>query len=113
MPMNPPSSQPLKAYAHQDAVASICMWTGLDTGLVGQVLDAKYRYLQVAGIAAAEWDAELQAERETFKDLLPESPTFIDGRETDWGISYAASSGCKASSRTFPFLGLPNPKPTR
>lgn len=73
-----------RIYDAGQAKAFVAAWTGLDPDLVQQVLDAKFRYLELAGIALVEEDEVLLREREAYRHLLPETPDFIDGRERDY-----------------------------
>ena len=84
--MNPLQPDAGKVYDHLEAIPFVAMWTGLDADVVGQVLDAKVRYLELAGLAVSstggEDETDLQAEREQFHDLLPGTLEVIDERET-------------------------------
>lgn len=73
-----------RIYDAEQAKAFVAAWTGLDPDLVQRALDAKFRYLELAGIALVEADEALLREREVYHHLLPETPDFIDGRERDY-----------------------------
>ena len=79
-----PEPRTPRVYDAQEANAFVAAWTGLDPDLVQRVLDAKFRYLELAGIALVEEDEALLRERATYRHLLPETPDFIDGRERDY-----------------------------
>lgn len=79
-----PESENPRIYDAVEAKEFVAAWTGLDPGLVQRVLDAKFRYLELAGIALVEEDEVLLREREVYRHLLPETPSFIDGRERDY-----------------------------
>ncbi len=67
-----------------EAVRYSSEWTGIAQKVVEQVLSAKERYLSLAGIAECEVEESLLREREVFRHLLPETPTFIDDRATEY-----------------------------
>ena len=73
-----------RIYDADEAKAFVAAWTGLEPDLVQRVLDAKFRYLELAGIALVEEDDGLLMERMLYRHLLPETPTFIDDRERDY-----------------------------
>ena len=50
------------------------------------MLDAKFRYLELAGIAECEEDAALLQERARFRQLLPDEPNLIDERELEYVV---------------------------
>jgi hypothetical protein len=74
-----PEDSPI--YDATKAKEFVAAWTGLDPALVERVLDAKFRYLELAGLALSEEDDALLRERALYRHLLPETPTFIDDRE--------------------------------
>jgi hypothetical protein len=76
-----PGPETPRIYDAVKAAEFVVAWTGLDPGLVDRVLDAKFRYLELAGIAQSEHDDTLLREREIYRHLLPETPDFIDDRE--------------------------------
>lgn len=77
---------PLPIY-HADAALRFSMaWTGHAAEIVQRVLDARFRYLQLAGIVQADEDEGLLRERTLVRHLLPEGPGFIDGRATDYVV---------------------------
>lgn len=76
-----PEPESPQIYDALKARAFVSSWTGLDPDLVGRVLDAKFRYLELAGIALSEEDDALLQERALYRHLLPETPDFIDERE--------------------------------
>lgn len=76
-----PEPEPPQIYDALKAKAFVSAWTGLDPDLVERVLDAKFRYLELAGIALSEEDDALLRERALYRHLLPETPDFIDERE--------------------------------
>ena len=73
-----------RIYDAEQAKTFVTAWTRLDPDLVQRVLDAKYRYLELAGIALVEEDEALLLGRAIYRHLLPETPDFIDGRERDY-----------------------------
>lgn len=73
-----------KIYEFEDAVRFTAQWTELDVNLVSRILEAKHRYLELAGIAECHQDDAYIREREAYQHLLPETPTFIDHRETTY-----------------------------
>jgi hypothetical protein len=79
-----PEPEPPRIYDAEQAKAFVAAWTGLDLDLVRRVLDAKFRYLELAGLAQVEEDDALLRERMLYRHLLPETPTFIDDRERDY-----------------------------
>lgn len=79
-----PEPETPRIYDAVKATEFVVGWTGLDTDLVDRVLDAKFRYLELAGIAQSEDDETLLREREVYRHLLPETPDFIDGREREY-----------------------------
>jgi hypothetical protein len=76
---NPPDAPCI--YDAANAQRFVSSWTGLDSSLVGCVLDAKFRYLELAGIALSDSDDALLRERAIYRHLLPETSDFIDERE--------------------------------
>jgi len=81
--MTHPEKAP-RIYDALEALRFVTSWTGLDPALVERVLDAKFRYLELAGIARSEEDENLLREREVYHHLLPETPDFIDEREREY-----------------------------
>lgn len=79
-----PEPETPRIYDAVKATEFVVAWTGLDPDLVDRVLDAKFRYLELAGIAQSEDDETLLREREVYRHLLPETPDFIDGREREY-----------------------------
>jgi hypothetical protein len=77
----PEGPKPSTIYDSEQAKMFVSDWTGLDPELVERVLDAKFRYLKLAGIAVVEADDDLLRERAVYRRLLPETPDFIDERE--------------------------------
>lgn len=78
--MSPEPETP-QIYDAMKAKEFVAAWTGLGPDLVERALDAKFRYLELAGIALGEADDDLLREREVYRHLLPETPDFIDERE--------------------------------
>jgi hypothetical protein len=74
-----PDTAPI--YDAEDAKRFVSSWTGFDSALVERVLDAKFRYLELAGIVQSDVDDGILQERAIYRDLLPETPGFIDERE--------------------------------
>lgn len=70
-----------RIYDSEDAKRFVSSWTGLDISLVEEVLNAKFHYLELAGIALSDEDDDLRRERAIYRHLLPETPGFIDERE--------------------------------
>lgn len=68
-------------YEFDEAVAFSAAWSGCEAEPVTLVLEARHRYLELAGIAGGEFDEALQKEREAFAHLLPEQPGHLDGHE--------------------------------
>jgi hypothetical protein len=85
-PGDPPLSGVI--YDLDEAVQFAAAFTGEPPTLVRRVLEARERYLELAGLAVPVHDEEdpevIRAEREEFQALLPEEPTFVDNRETDY-----------------------------
>ena len=79
-----PEPEPPRIYDSVKATEFVVVWTGLDPDLVERVLDAKFRYLELAGIVTGEEDDDLLRERSIYRDFLPEKPTFIDERERSY-----------------------------
>ena len=85
-PGDPPISGVL--YDFDEAVRFAADFTRLAPTIVEKVLQARERYLELAGIAIpdcseAEW-AQLQEERREHQALLPATPGRIDDRETTY-----------------------------
>lgn len=81
--MNPEPCPP-RIYDAAEALRFVACWTGLDMAVVEPILDAKFCYLELAGLVQSEEDDALLREREVYRHLLPETPTFIDERERDY-----------------------------
>jgi hypothetical protein len=79
-----PEADTPRMYDAETAKAFVSAWTGFAPELVERVLDAKFRYLELAGIALSEPNETLQREREIYCDLLPETSEFIDEREREY-----------------------------
>lgn len=81
-----PGDAPLRGvlYEFEEAVRFASAWTGVDPDQVRQILEAKSRYLELAGISGCEEDDDLIRERAAVRHLLPETPDFIDDRETQY-----------------------------
>lgn len=83
MPKDPTSPDGWKVYDFVEAVGFVVRWTGLDEAQVQEVITAKQRYLELAGISEADPDDDaLEAERHLFAGLMP-----VDGRTLDWGVT--------------------------
>ncbi len=81
-----PAPETPQIYDAVKAKEFVAAWTGLDPALVERVLDAKFRYLELAGIVLSDEDDGLLRERALYRHLLPETPDFIDGREREYLI---------------------------
>lgn len=71
-------------YEVEDAICFAASWTGLGGAIVRQIVEAKGRYLELARIAEVQDDEALSLERQTWRHLLPETPNFIDGRQSQY-----------------------------
>ena len=71
-------------YEAEAAVQFTSAWTGLHEGVVRKALDAKARYLELAGIIDGEVDEALMREREAMGHLLPETPGVIGEGEIEY-----------------------------
>lgn len=72
-----PSGTP-KIYDFGEAVRFVTEWTGLPSEVVDRALEAKERYLMLAGIMVVEEDEALREERVRFGHLLPKEPRILD-----------------------------------
>ena len=82
LPESRPGEPPLEGpiYDFEAAVRYASAWTGLDQALVWRILEASERYLELAGIAQAEEDAALAAERREAVAWLPGQAPSVDER---------------------------------
>lgn len=71
-------------YEFEDAVSFAAIWAGCTREEADAVLATRERYLALAGISGVEADDALLRERETMRHLLPDTPDFIDDRESDY-----------------------------
>ncbi len=83
-----PGDPPLlgQVYEAEEAVRFASAWSGVDAEVVRRVLEAKARYLMLAGLGGCEEDDGLIREREAVRHLLPETPGVVDDRETDYVV---------------------------
>lgn len=77
---------PLPIYDADAALRFSMAWTGHAAEIVQRVLDARFRYLQLAGIVQDDEDDGLLRERSLVRHLLPEGPGCIDGRATAYVV---------------------------
>lgn len=83
MPKDPTTPDGGKVYDFWEAVSFVTRWTGLEEAHVQEVITAKQRYLELAGISETDPDDDsLEAERYLFAGLMP-----MDGRTLDWGVT--------------------------
>ena len=76
---DPPAVGPI--YEFEEAVRFASSWSGVDEMVTWEILAARHRYLELAGIAQVEEDEALVAERKRAMTWLPEHPGRLDGRE--------------------------------
>ena len=76
---DPPLEGPL--YDFEDAVRYASAWSGLDEGLTWQVLAARERYRELAGLAQVPEDSVLLREREEARLWLPAGHAIVDERK--------------------------------
>jgi hypothetical protein len=88
MPNSPELPESPRIYNTDEAIIFASAWSGLPSDLVERVLDAKFRYLELAGIVESgeEEDEALAQERQQFRHLLPETPDVVDERELDYVV---------------------------
>ena len=79
-------------YDEAEAVRYTTAWTGFSTEVVSRVLEAKWRYLALAGIAVVEEDEALLREREAHRDLLPKVEGHLDEGETAYVLRVTGES---------------------
>jgi len=77
-------SEPRITYLIEDAIRYATAWSGLDEKLVWQVLEAKSRYLELAGLTDVKKDEVLLEERKAIQHLLPRIHNLLDEGEINY-----------------------------
>lgn len=93
MPRDPTSPDGWKIYDFAEAVAFAARWSGLEPRRVREVLAARQRYLELAGIAETDPDDEaLEAERVRFAHIFPLDGRTVDGLETAYLVQVTSAT---------------------